>query len=290
MLVEGIKIYNESGSDLPVLVSKGVHIGTGVSTAGLRYDAEAYVPRKPWYDATEQELAKLLVAPGELPKPSESISIVRLPPEAAETLSKYHLYALKTRDEAVEYHKLFPKAMKNARNLMANFASQYLLSPAGATNSSLVVFAPNLETTTTNQSKHTGLHLDNREEMPLELAGEAATRISINLGAQVRYLLFVNQPLKTLYEWVSREKGEAPQHSHVFPGDKYCQLDLYLDFFRLFPDYPVVKIPIQPFEAYIAPTENFIHDGSTEGSTTPDVTFYFRGHFGIPAVRREVVA
>ena len=46
---------------------------------------------------------------------------------------------------------------------------------------------------------------------------------------------------------------------------------------RAFPDYPVVRLTIRPGEAYIAPTENLIHDGSTLGMTSPDLALHMIG-------------
>jgi hypothetical protein len=45
------------------------------------------------------------------------------------------------------------------------------------------------------------------------------------------------------------------------------------------PDYPVVKIKIAPLCAYIAPTENIIHDGYNPHSESLDVTGTFFGQF-----------
>ena len=51
-------------------------------------------------------------------------------------------------------------------------------------------------------------------------------------------------------------------------------LELQHKFFDRFSDYPVFMLSIEPGEAYIAPTENIIHDGST----------YFKQHCDIAAV------
>jgi hypothetical protein len=48
---------------------------------------------------------------------------------------------------------------------------------------------------------------------------------------------------------------------------------------RHWPDYPVVKLRIRPGEAYIAQTENLIHDGSTLGQRGFDLAFMADGFF-----------
>jgi len=52
-------------------------------------------------------------------------------------------------------------------------------------------------------------------------------------------------------------------------------------FFKHFPEYPVVKLLQYPYEYYIAPTDNILHDGSTLGMKTQDVTLIYLGHFNL---------
>ncbi len=48
---------------------------------------------------------------------------------------------------------------------------------------------------------------------------------------------------------------------------------------KRYPDYPVIKVRVAPGEAYIAPTENMIHDGSTVGKQYPDIHLTLFGYF-----------
>ena len=50
-------------------------------------------------------------------------------------------------------------------------------------------------------------------------------------------------------------------------------------FFRLHQRQVIVRLRVDPGEAYIAPTENVFHDGSTEGFFRPSHFLYYRGHF-----------
>jgi hypothetical protein len=54
-------------------------------------------------------------------------------------------------------------------------------------------------------------------------------------------------------------------------------------FLTLFCDYPVLRLRIQPGEAYIAPTENVVHDGSSMEMSVADISLSLRGRLG-PAV------
>lgn len=49
---------------------------------------------------------------------------------------------------------------------------------------------------------------------------------------------------------------------------------------KLYPDYPVIKLRIAPGEAYIAPTGQIIHDGTSMGKQYPDVTLHVREAVG----------
>lgn len=42
---------------------------------------------------------------------------------------------------------------------------------------------------------------------------------------------------------------------------------------------PVIKIKINPFEYYIGPTDNYIHDGTTTNRKHPDITLTYLGKF-----------
>jgi hypothetical protein len=53
-------------------------------------------------------------------------------------------------------------------------------------------------------------------------------------------------------------------------------------FMRSWPGYPVIRLRIDPGEAYILPTDNLVHDASTEGNVYPDITLTYLGRF-VPA-------
>ena len=50
-------------------------------------------------------------------------------------------------------------------------------------------------------------------------------------------------------------------------------------FLKRFPGYPVVKIRLKPGEAYIAPTENMLHEGSSLHIDETGFQFILLGHF-----------
>ena len=97
--------------------------------------------------------------------------------------------------------------------------------------------APNQMTVTVgSDSCMVGLHIDNQR-------GSSLHRISINLGSEPRYLLFINLSIDQLYRLVSETDGNVL--SKTSGSSRICRA-----FMQLFPNYPVVKLRVNPGEAY----------------------------------------
>jgi hypothetical protein len=95
-----------------------------------------------------------------------------------------------------------------------------------------------------------------------------SNRISINIGREDRYFLFINLSIQDLIELLEPDPSRTAD-------------ELVLQFFASYPDYPVVRIRLRPGEAYIAPTENIIHDGMGS-KTSPDMHLTICGHINFP--------
>lgn len=117
-----------------------------------------------------------------------------------------------------------------------------------------------------------GLHLDSWYRGQLEKRDIAPNRICLNLGPSDRYLLYINIPLQEMFARLEEVGSDDPERN-------YIGSPLGRAFMRQFPEYPVVKLRVQPGEAYIAPTENISHDGSSEGNLCLDVQLTIRGQF-----------
>jgi hypothetical protein len=117
-----------------------------------------------------------------------------------------------------------------------------------------------------------GLHIDDLDALPLARRTESTTRLCINLGRSARYLLFVNLGVARMTGMLADAGGGAD-----FGGLR--STPLIHAFLRRFPDYPVVRLEMRPGEAYIAPTENMIHDGATDGMDAEDEQVTVRGIF-----------
>jgi hypothetical protein len=119
--------------------------------------------------------------------------------------------------------------------------------------------------------QYIGFHNDCTVEMSIHTAHRFGNRISINFGREARDFLFVNLSLIQAYNMV---KAKSPE---LLPELNLVSLPKL--FFNLFPDYPILKVKLQPYQYYIAPTDNCFHDGRTLGNTEFDMTMIFFGAF-----------
>lgn len=140
--------------------------------------------------------------------------------------------------------------------------------------STLTVHPGGLETVTIDSKTglRTGLHVDSWSTLPLRSRAQARPRVCANFGWSNRYLLFVPLPVDQLVtgniamfaSWARKRCGaELADALGTAFSDR---------FLHEFPSLPVARLCIRPGEAYIAPTENLIHDGSSSGAETVDVS------------------
>jgi hypothetical protein len=133
-------------------------------------------------------------------------------------------------------------------------------------------------TTVDDERVYIGLHVDNWYQQDLLSRADSPNRICINVSEEARYLLLMNVPLRMMFTMLAGEEDEVRLH----PG--IAGTPLGLAFMQTFPDYPVLKLRIEPGEAYLAPTENLVHDGCTEGMTSWDLAIHILGRFDPCAV------
>jgi hypothetical protein len=117
-----------------------------------------------------------------------------------------------------------------------------------------------------------GLHVDDLDALPIVRREDSTARLCVNLGESERYLLFVNLGLARI----------AALLSALDPATDFLawrSTTLIHAFLERFPSYPLVRLAIRPGEAYIAPTENMIHDASTRTMQATDEQVTVRGRF-----------
>jgi hypothetical protein len=121
---------------------------------------------------------------------------------------------------------------------------------------------PGLDTTTfdVSQNRYRGMHIDNWGCPPRNASERDACglRVCLNLGFEKRDIIFINLRLKSFLDFLATRRG--PEEVVELYKETYAQ-PLAEDFLNEFVDYPVLKLSLEPCQAYIGPVQNIIHDG-----------------------------
>lgn len=253
-----------------------------VSIGKWFYNDGAIVPDQTWRALTADE--RRFVIAGSPPNHfGKGVSIVRLPPALLQPFQALRKAAAEVRREE-ELLLLLGSAIcsEGTRSVVEHVRRQFQRAPATRDakeemiEGGILVKPPGLLTVTVQPGSNTliGLHLDDWYSFPLERRHLAPNRICLNLGCEDRFFLFVNLPIAQMREVVKRSGMSAESG-----GTRIART-----FMSLCPSYPVVRVRIRPGEAYIAPTENVMHDASSIGMSMMDLTLSIRGRFEMSAV------
>lgn len=283
-LRRGSRIYFHSkiGEDTSrVSISSGMISVDKLCESGQRYLSWAFVPNPPWCSPSPTDMEILTARTGQPWDVGTDIAIVDIPEEYTSPFaSMLEDAGIRERCTPGEYttisrHPQWGRNLERLRSFMTG------LSRCAVTRAIFFrITDPGLPTVTKDEfgadnRNFAGLHLDSWDRLPLRFRHRSRNRLCINFGREPRYSLFINLPLMTMFHHLGLRD----------PEDIYGDFrGLYLGhrFMKACSDYPVIRLRINPGEAYILPTDNLIHDASTEGNHFPDITLTFLGHF-LPA-------
>jgi hypothetical protein len=246
------------------------------SAANGSYEAASMVPRCPWRAPSSEEIQALFSRDGG-EDAGRSVRVLRFPSDLLEAFHK--LSSLQGITQESMQHITGSKA---ARAIFADF-NRFAASvpeingrlPADHIQGGFCVKQPDLRTVTVNpQSRRfIGLHVDNWFRLPLGSRAQSPVRICANFGWCDRFLLFLNVAVDDI---CSTKVVETLDGQRLEWGSKAVDLRgataLGRKFLQTFDDHPITRIRVKPGEAYIAPTENIVHDASTESGNTLDVS------------------
>jgi hypothetical protein len=279
-LKSGVKIAIDNG--LPTVDRFSLSAGSIEIEPDLypQYSHPAFIPKLPWRQPTSLELDSLNSFTNDR-ETSETIAIVKFPEAAISSLQNLITWGQREHGESVTSAEIIahPEYEAARSQTQEYILTKYSLAPEIDCRE-LIRCNVDLPTSTINEIEYlpakpfAGLHLDSWDYLPFRRRHQARNRICINLGKEPRYFLLINLTLKQLFTELNL----------VDPDDIYQDyrgVRLPNKFLRAFPDYPVVRLAIHPGEAYIAPTENFIHDATSIGKALPDWNMTFLGNFKI---------
>lgn len=272
-LLKGIQLFG-SGVDMGwggprVWLSAGVSLACASTLVSTPYSTSAVIPAEPWREPTPAEWAILWRQ--EPPQDwSACVGLVRVPDEILAPFDQIGIGSVISAQDrdALIAHPDCPQALTGVVAYLTTLSrSDHRPRTLG-----LAFKPPGLHTVTFDESAqcYIGLHLDNWDRLPLSQRDQSRNRICINLGCEDRFLLFVNLTLMDISRFLADSNARIGTTA------------LGQAFMIRYASYPVVKVRIAPREAYIAPTENMIHDGCTLNKQYPDLHLTFLGDFGIP--------
>lgn len=111
-----------------------------------------------------------------------------------------------------------------------------------------------------------GLHIDSWFNTEVEKRHLSKNRICFNLGLQDRYIVFSNIPIFKIFKSLNSNEILNAKTAVSRYLNSNRQIALY-------------KLRVRPFEGYIFPTENLIHDGRCYNDDQIDITFTTISYF-----------
>jgi hypothetical protein len=246
-----------------ICLSEGTRPATMGDWSGSRYVGRARVPSSPWRPPTPHESALLWST--DAPATHCGVGIVRLVgPQLLILLAEKRDALARLSEEESVRHPLVRLVLDAVAT--AGIAVRHVYSARiGYDQPGLITM-----TRAVDQEGRIGLHFDRWDGLGVEELASASNRVSVNLGPSDRYFVFLNH---TAAEMVS-----ILECANAAPASRDVR-DIGLSFMAAFPQYPVVRLRLRPGEAYIAPTENILHDGTSTEVTAANSYLSMRGRF-----------
>lgn len=233
------------------------------------YSSASVVPRGPWRPAELSDYS--VVQDTHLPS-NRTVAIFAIPADVRTRMQELGIQKITNADTCNAFNS------SDNRDALARLVLDGLrglavppdASIADYKNLGIRVGEPELPTVTWDYDLRiqVGLHIDDWDRLRIAEREVAKTRLCVNLGEERRYLLVVDLTARRLLESLGL-KGDGKG------------TDIAREFLLKYPTYPVTRLEMWPGEAYLAPTDNIIHDGSTLGASTVDRCLSILGDFAV---------
>lgn len=271
-LKRGLSLYSNIDA-----ISDQLSINEGTLAAttktGLKYHPGSHIPKKDWRRLNSAEMRLLLTNRQNIDY-RKTVCIGELPQNLKVSFQSLGLQECTQLEQVLPKLKEDEAAIKRINTELDEFLAQFSTT-RNYKYHRLTRAMPNRETITAHyigeEFIYIGLHIDQSRLFTPHTAHKSGNRISINLSKETRQLAFVNLTLIQVYNLVKHKVDPAV---HKINPDTIAT-----HFFAHYPDYPVVKIDIKPYQYYIAPTDNFLHDATTLGNADIDITIVYIGVF-----------
>ncbi len=232
-------------------VSRGV-VAASAALTGQNYASGAWIPRGPFEALRAHEFEALTGA--RRPERSRSVGLVRVRPGLLARLRS-----------AIAGNAPAEELSACVEALCEDLAGEWVVRAPPTTLSAGCNLA-GLHTVTKDPDTQVfvGLHVDTFDQEYEAGRRNAKNRVSANVGDEPRYFLFVPVAFQRLAEGADRRRDGA---------------SVVCDYLQRHPEQPVLRLRVEPGEAYVAPTESLIHDASSLWMKTRDLHVTGRGTF-----------
>jgi hypothetical protein len=286
-LVEGINLILSHEYDSKILANKlmingGNYCLDPLAEIDTNYTDDSFVPKDNWRLLSSTEL-HILTSDESQHSIGNSISIIKIPSAILEILKQTLIldYSIISNNKEVSCEISQQDIYEEEIDTIIRYIESHVNTSYESIQSlGIQASYPGLITTTRDftkylpQTPYVGIHLDSWEKQPLKRRHSSRNRLCINIGEETRYFLFINLSILQIFHMLElKDPEDIPQY--------YRGAALPTLFLRKYPNYPICKLSLEPNEAYIAPTENMLHDATSIGKTVPDVSLTFLGKFSL---------
>jgi hypothetical protein len=244
-----------------------------------QYEDDAYIAKRDWRSLTRAEIKSLQA--NETRNYYNTVYLGDLPEPLKEKFRRLELEQAQSHREVFDRFRSNPQTTNDINTHLHAFLSTccnnrpFHFHCLGTNFPNIEMVACDLKSLPAGYQppdvKYIGLHNDGTTAMTLYTAHKFSNRISINLGKQNRSFLFVNLSMIQALNMLKQKIDVKAHQVNISNFPKF--------FFKHFPDYPVIRAQLKPYQYYIAPTDNCFHDGSTLGNTELDITLIYFGYF-----------
>ncbi|MEO8234692.1 MAG: hypothetical protein ABI549_04690 [Flavobacterium sp.] len=289
-LKRGIMIHNQllEGYDIVTINSGSVFHNDRIAADtvdfnGLQYipqyEEDAYIVKRDWRKLSAVE--KKTLQPNNNCNDYNTVYLGDIPDDLKICFKQLALDDSKSRDEVLRKLSYDAQKTKKLSTKLDSFLFNYANKKPYSFHC-IGVNPPNIELVACDTTKlppnfkpsdirYMGLHNDGTTLMSIYTAHKFGNRISINLSSESRHFIFVNLSMIQAYNMLKKKMSINENDINI--------ANIPQIFFKHFPDYPVLKIKLKPYQYYIAPTDNCFHDGSTLGNKNLDICIIYFGSF-----------
>lgn len=282
-------LFNESDTAYNnITINSGVVHNTQQELAKIEYNGysfyplfeeDAYLPQRNWRPLTQKEIN--ILKPTEKRTDTNTIYTGRLPDDIIDLVEQLNLKQSNSRPEVFERFQSKPAVTEQINKKMEVFLNErgngkpHKIHYLGTNLPNMEVVA--CDTTVMpkgykeEEKRYLGIHNDGTYYIPFRNIRHSGNRMTLNLGIQSRYFMFVNLTMEQAYNMIKKNFDLTDHKVDVVNISKY--------FFSCFPNYPVLRIEQKPYEYYVAPTDNCFHDGCTLGNRELDIVLAYLGYF-----------